>query len=122
MSVEVNPAKASVIGVGAREPEERLPHLVALEKGNRVRMFRAKKKYAWKQLGRQAAAGEIAAVLLDIPDEMRTMNVFDLLCACPGVGPTKARRWLKGLKMSPHMRLEQLDGPRRLELIRRLRP
>lgn len=111
--------KTTVIGVGSRTKTQAMK---ALEKGTAVRSFRAQKKWRWRRMGRAEAAGEIAAVLLDLPDEMRTMEVFDLLVACPGVGPGKARTWLARMNLASNTRLEGLSEARRLELIRRLAP
>lgn len=59
----------------------------ALQHANTIRVQRAALKRALRD-----GTAQLSAVILDPPDWLGTMHVFDLLCAAPKVGRVKARR------------------------------
>lgn len=70
-------------------------HEVALKEANRIRVARARLKADLAAKPNAPAARNAAARLLENPGhDLATMTVFELLCACRGQGPHKARRLL----------------------------
>lgn len=91
----------------------------ALERANEVRLGRA-------DLKRQIKTGELdpRAVLADVPELLRAVQVFDFLLCCPRVGEQKAHSMLRGVGrghfLSPTLPLGRLSERSRLALAARL--
>lgn len=70
-------------------------YMQALQRANEVRLARA-------ELKRKVASGEltVAEVVIDLPWEVETMTIGDLLTAQRRWGHTRCRRFLQGVPMS----------------------
>lgn len=90
---------------------------VALEKANDVRSRRAQLKRDLKA-GRKRATDQ----LLDPPDWLATMKVFDLLLAMPKQGRVKVNKHLSLCRVSPSKTIGGLSSRQRADLVRLLRP
>lgn len=90
-------------------PYSRNQSLDALAYANEIRTYRA-------QLKQRIFHGEVTAreVLLDGGERVRTMRVYDVLCAVRGLGKVKVGYALSTMRVSPSAKIEQLR-PRRLE-------
>ncbi len=88
----------------------------ALERANQIRIRRAHFKRDLK-LGRISAH----AYLLDPPEWLCTMKIFDLLMATPKIGRVKAHRALKYLRVSPSKTVGGLSPRQRMEIVSFLR-
>jgi hypothetical protein len=97
----------------ARSLEQRME---ALAKANRVRTQRKELKHDAKH--RRVS---VHNVLVDPPEFVETMKVFDLLIAAPKVGRVKANRWLKTAAISPSKTVGGLSVRQRSELCALLR-
>lgn len=84
----------------------------ALEKANVIRTYRA-------QLKRDIKAGRqrVYNLLLDPPEKIETMKVFDLLLAAPKLGRTKVNKALVQCRISPSKTIGGLSLRQRTELI-----
>ena len=83
--------------------------MIALVKANHVRMYRA-------ELKRNVASGEVSVadvmeLLRDPPDKLKTMKAYELICAIPRVGPTKATKVLRRAQASVSSRIGNLSRP-----------
>ena len=103
-------ANASVPG---RSREQRLR---ALRLANEIRSARA-------QLKKELASGkiELAQILAQPPEYVRTARVRDLLLALPKIGSVKAGRILADCGIAPTKTLGGLTERQRTELISRFR-
>lgn len=90
-------------------------HLVALARANRVRLARA-------ALKRNIAAGDttVAEILTEVPEEVESMAVADLLACQRRWGVTRCRRFLAGSMISETRLVGTLTERQRHELARRL--
>lgn len=88
----------------------------ALAKANKIRTFRA-------ELKRDVKAGQqnIHDLLLDPPEKLETMKVFDLLMATPKRGRTKVNKLLIQCRISPSKTIGGLSERQRIELVSMLR-
>lgn len=107
-----------------RPPERDLAQrMAALERGNRVRVYRARLKtriaadHSWRVL---EAAVALDGVGID-PELLDTMKVYDLLNAAPGLGRVKINRVLRELRVSPSKTLGGMSDRQRRELVDDLR-
>lgn len=68
----------------------------ALERANKVRTYRA-------DLKRDIKAGrkDVVGVLRDLPEQIETMKLFDLMLAVPKFGRTKVNRIFVQCRISP---------------------
>lgn len=89
----------------------------ALQRANTVRSRRA-------QLKRDIKAGrkDPIAVLLDSPEYVETMHVFDLLIATPKFGRVKVNKYLVQARVSPSKTVGGLSERQRGELVALARP
>lgn len=73
--------------------------IAALSRANEIRVARAalKRRIANRELDRS----EVIALLLEPPDEIRTMTAASLLVALPGFGKSKVTRLIKRAGVSP---------------------
>lgn len=103
--------KAAASEAPTNEPQ----HLVALARANRVRLARA-------ALKRRIAAGEttVGAVISEVPEEVESMAVADLLACQRRWGVTRCRRFLAGSMISETRLVGTLTERQRHELARRL--
>ena len=90
-------------------------HLVALARANSVRLARA-------ALKRRIAEGEttVANVLTDIPEEVESMAIADLLACQRRWGVTRCRRFLAVSRVSETRLVGTLTERQRAELAGRL--
>lgn len=91
--------------------------LEALRRANEVRRSRAWWKRHMRALGFEDAAAKTRRVLLEPPEWMSTMTVFDLLRCLPYVGPSKARSMLAGAQVSRTRRVGELVDRERTALV-----
>lgn len=83
----------------------------ALANANEVRTFRRKLKTDLK-----AGRKNVVDVLLDPPELIETMKVFDLLMATPKYGRVKVNKILSGCRISPSKTVGGLSQRQRTEL------
>jgi hypothetical protein len=88
----------------------------ALETANAIRTYRAAKKRDLK-----AGRASVRALILDPPEMMQTMKVFDLLLATPKYGRVKVNRLMTQCRMSPSKTLGGMSQRQRSELALLLR-
>lgn len=88
----------------------------ALAKGNEIRTYRAKLK-------RDLKAGRVSihGLLLEPPEKLGTMKVFDLLMATPKRGRVKVNKLLVQCRISPSKTIEGMSARQRTELVSMLR-
>jgi hypothetical protein len=88
----------------------------ALGNANKIRTDRA-------QVKRDLKAGRTQAIdlLLEPPEWMETMKVFDLLFACPKYGQVKVDKVLKFCRISSSKKIGELSERQRIEVVSRLR-
>lgn len=88
----------------------------ALERGNKVRTRRSQFKRDVKA-GRERVHG----YLLEPPEWMETMKIFDLLLAVPKFGRVKVNKVLAQCRMSPSKTVGGMSMRQRTELVSMLR-
>lgn len=100
-------------------PPERslIQRLDALERANDVRMKRAALKRDLKG-GRKS----IYFLIMNPPDYIETMRLFDLMMAIPKYGRVKVDKVLNQVCISPSKTVGGLSDRQRSEIISRLRP
>ena len=91
----------------------------ALERANEIRTQRA-------QLKRDLKAGkaQIVDLLLEPPDFIHSMKIFDLMMACPKYGRVKVNKVLQLCRISPSKKITGEGGltdRQRLEVVSMLR-
>lgn len=88
----------------------------ALEKGNGIRLKRA-------QLKRDLKAGKVSVIdlLIDPPDYIKKMLVFDLMLACPKYGRVKVNHVLRMAHVSPTIRIGGMTKRQRHEIASMMR-
>lgn len=84
----------------------------ALESANVIRSKRA-------ELKRQITAGEasVTDALRDRPEWLHTCKVYTLLLAMPGIGSTKAMRWMAQLDISHSKTVGGISREQRRRLV-----
>lgn len=84
----------------------------ALRNANRIRTRRA-------ELKRDVKAGRVsfADVVLDPPEWVETMKVFDLLMEVPKYGRVKVNKTLVSLRISPSKTIGGLSQRQRTEIV-----
>lgn len=87
--------------------------LAGLAMANEVRSWRAKVKKELKKRERRLAP----LLLPEVHERLQTMRVFDLLMACPRVGPVKADALCRQLGVRPSVYLPRLSQPSRQNLV-----
>jgi len=87
----------------------------ALTTANVIRMYRAKLKRNVK-----AQRVSLLSLLLDPPEEIETMKVFDLLVSAPKYGRVKANKMLQTCRISPSKTVGGLSDRQRAELVSKL--
>lgn len=94
-------------------PERTLrQRMEALENANRVRSFRAQLKRDVK-----ARRKSVGLLLLDPPERILSMKVFDLLLSAPKVGRVKVNKLLVQQRISPSKTVGGLTARQRHELV-----
>ena len=88
----------------------------ALGKANEIRCERAVFKRDLK-----AGRKKVHNYLLDPPDWILTMKVFDILLALPKTGQVKAKKTLTQCRMSPSKTVGGMSERQRTELVSMLR-
>lgn len=90
--------------------------MTALGEANRIRTERA-------QLKRDLKAGRksIHDILLEPPEWVETMKVFDALLACPKYGRVKVNKVLQQCRVSPSKTIGGLSNRQRTEVVSMLR-
>ena len=83
----------------------------ALKNANRIRTYRSNLKKDLKA-GRQ----DILDIMLQPPEELETMKIFDLLLALPKFGRVKANKMLQSSRISPSKTVGGLSQRQRVEL------
>jgi hypothetical protein len=106
-------ATNSQTGAPQRSLRQRLD---ALDRANDIRSFRASEKKLIKRRERSALDH-----LLDPPDRMESMKIFDLLLAMPTMGRVKVNRVLNVCRISPSKTVGGLTERQRVELASMLR-
>lgn len=97
-------------------PVQTMPqHMQALARANQVRLARA-------ALKREIAAGhrDVIEVLEELPWEIESMSLIELLTSQRSWGRTRARKFLVGLMLPENKRIGSLTSRQRLMLIREL--
>lgn len=84
----------------------------ALIRANEIRTYRARVKRDLKR-GRVS----VTVLLEDVPRDLESMKVFDLLIATPKIGRTKAARILRSQNVSPSKTLAGLTERQRRALV-----
>lgn len=88
----------------------------ALHRANEIRSERAELKRDLKASRRQ-----IVDLLMEPPEWMETMKVFDLMLAVPKLGRVKVNRILQQCRMSPSKTVGGMSTRQRVELVSMLR-
>lgn len=88
----------------------------ALDRANTIRTFRSVLKRDLK-----AGRKHVHDYLLDPPEWLETMKVFDLLLAVPKYGRTKVNKVLQQCRMSPSKTVGGMSQRQRTELVSMLR-
>lgn len=88
----------------------------ALEKANDIRTYRAQLKRDVK-----ARRKSLHDLLLDPPEKIETMKVFDLIIAAPKYGRTKVNKVLVQCRISPSKTIGGMSQRQRTELVSMLR-
>ena len=70
-------------------------HMVALQRANWIRDERGKLRREVEQLSRKGGADRVAALLLNPPEVVETMMIFDLLRWVDRIGRSQARAILR---------------------------
>lgn len=91
--------------------------LDALEHANAIRTFRKDRK---RELKRREAS--VTALLLEVPPELETMKLIDLLLAVPKLGRVKVNRIMARERVSPSKTLGGLSERQRVALVAVLAP
>jgi hypothetical protein len=93
-------------------PRSLIQRREALDKANEIRTYRAELKRDLK-----ARRVHIHDLLLDPPEQLETMKVFDLLIATPKRGRTKVNKLLVQCRISPSKTIGGLSQRQRTELV-----
>jgi hypothetical protein len=88
----------------------------ALTHANEVRTERAVLKRDLK-----AGRKQIHDVLLEPPEWLETMKLFDLMLACPKYGRVKVNKILQQCRISPSKTVGGMSQRQRVEVVSRLR-
>jgi S13-like protein len=101
------------IEIPVRSHEQRI---TALGHANKIRSERA-------QLKRDLKAGRkrIHDLLLEPPEWIETMKIFDLILACPKYGQIKTTKVLQQCRISPSKTIGGMSPRQRTELVSMLR-
>lgn len=84
----------------------------ALSIANHIRTYRAQLKKDLK-----AGRADLLDLMLDPPDELETMKIFELLMAVPKFGRVKVNKMLKMSRISPNRTIGGLSRRQRVELV-----
>ena len=98
-------------------PERRLTQRrEALVEANRIRLKRA-------QLKRDIKAGRVSVhhLLIEVPEYIETMKVFDLLLATPKIGRVKANKYMQICRISPSKTIGGMSARQRAEIASMMR-
>lgn len=97
-------------------PRSLIQRMEALDKANEIRGYRA-------QLKRDLKSGRanVLDVLLEPPEMLDTMKIFDLLISTPKRGRIKVNQLLGQCRISPSKRIGGLSQRQRSELVSMLR-
>lgn len=87
----------------------------ALLVANEVRAFRAQLKIDLK-----AGRKQVSDLLLEPPEKIETMKLFDLLVAAPKYGRVKVNKLLNTCRISPSKTVGGMSQRQRTEIIHRL--
>jgi hypothetical protein len=90
--------------------------LNALEQANKIRTQRKELK-----LDLKAGRIEVSGLILDPPEVLSTMKLFDLLISVPKLGRTKVNRILTQCRISPSKTIGGLSERQRGEIVSYLR-
>ncbi len=85
----------------------------ALKRANEVRAFRSNLKKDLK-----SGKIKLKSVLLNPPEEIKTMKIDVLLLAIPRLGPYKVDKLLTKYRLSPRNTINHMSEQRREELLR----
>lgn len=88
----------------------------ALEQANKIRTYRARLKRDIK-----AGRKSVHDLLLEPPEMIETMKVFDLILAAPAYGRTKVNKVLVHSRISPSKTIGGLTPRQRTEIVSMLR-
>jgi len=90
--------------------------MAALQRANVVRGKRAELKRDLK-----AKRVKVHDLLLDPPDWLETMKIFDLIVSCPKYGKIKTNKVLQQCRISPAKTIGGMSVRQRTELVSMLR-
>ncbi len=96
-----------------KAPERSLDQrMSALKNANKIRTYRA-------NLKRDIKAGKVNVIplLVDPPEKLETMKIFDLLLVVPKVGRVKANKMLNRCRISPAKTIGGLSERQRAEMV-----
>jgi len=103
--------------IGSSVPDRSLAQRMnALNKANEIRTERAVLKRDLK-----AGRKKIHDLLLEPPEWLETMKVFDLMLACPKYGRVKVNKILQQCRISPSKTIGGLSQRQRVEIVSMLR-
>lgn len=88
----------------------------ALQQANKIRCYRANLKRDIK-----AHRADIADLLVNPPEEIETMHIFDLMMAVPKMGRTKVNKLLNTCRISPSKTVGGITARQRDEILFYLR-
>lgn len=88
----------------------------ALENANSIRSYRATLKRDIK-----AQRASVVSLLLDPPEELETMKIFDLLMSVPKFGRVKVNKLLQTCRISPSKTVGGMSDRQRAEIVGMLR-
>lgn len=93
----------------------------ALQKGNDIRIRRANFKKQMKKTSRADNFERTITIIIEPPEFMETMKVYDLLMATRTFGKIKTLKYLRACEISPSKTLGGMTQRQRTTLVRGLR-
>jgi hypothetical protein len=84
----------------------------ALQNANEIRTYRANLKRDIK-----AGRADVVNLLINPPDEIETMHIFDLMMAVPKLGRVKVNKVLSKCRISPSKTVGGMSERQRNELV-----
>lgn len=91
-------------------------HMIALERGNRIRVQRGALHHQVAALNRADGLARVAGLLMAPPEEIQTMRIYDLLLWVHRIGRSQARGILRSADLyviNEGRRVQDLTGRQR---------
>ena len=115
VSLQKQPSKRQ-LGNGKIPDRSLVQRMDALDRANEIRTKRAQLKRDLK-----AKRKFIHDLILEPPEYIETMKVFDLMLACPKYGRVKVNKVLQQCRISPSKTIGGLSQRQRTEVVSMLR-